>query len=87
MEKIPRGASQFMLWIRNVARMEEIKTGTKCVRNTERKGLIGRPGADWRILLNPLGEIHCYMELGFSGGILCIWRWAFFRVHTVHETF
>lgn len=47
--------------------MYEIQTGIKCVGNTEGKGLIGRPGEDWRILLKPLREICCYMQLALIG--------------------
>jgi hypothetical protein len=47
--------------------MEEIQTGTKCVGNTEGKGLIDRPGADWRIPLKPLREMCCYMALAMVG--------------------
>jgi hypothetical protein len=71
-----------MLWIRNVARMEDIQAGTKCVGNTEWQGRICRPGADWRILLKPLREIRCSMELALMGI-----RWEFFWIHTVHEIF
>lgn len=49
-----------MLWIRNVRNGGN--TDTKCVGNNEGKGLIGRPGADWRIPLKPLREICCYMD-------------------------